>query len=545
MFSEQESINDLEEKISTEAEVSSVEDRIADLCLLITHFLNVDLKKAKKYINEANSLATQYQYNEGIGLSLQHLGVYNYQLNDFDAALENYLKADVYLSKNKNWNIRIKPKTNIAMLYVRTQQYEDALKIYHQIESEVKDIPTNIVHAQLFINIDAAYTYLKQSETAVQYALKALAIAEDLESAYGQAISTSNLGFNYIELKQFEKGFEYLQRSIALCDVHHFGSLQMSNFMKLTNYYLLTSQYKEALAYADKTLELSHQYNCKEHEAETYKYLTDVYENMGDYKSALEAAKKHHQLREEITNTEKAKARNALQLKYEADKKEADINALKLLQSETELTALKSQMNPHFIFNALNSIQELYTVGDKKTANEQMGNFAQLTRKILDVSSKQNIELSEEIEIITKYLELESMRFENNFTYQIHIAEEIDEDYTTLPPMLIQPYIENAIKHGLMHVKGNKILKINFKSDKELQVLKCIIDDNGIGRKAAAAINKKRPFYHQSFATSATEKRLQLLNQNKTNVIAVVFEDKEDETGNSLGTKVTLRIPLN
>ncbi|MBP6456835.1 MAG: histidine kinase, partial [Chitinophagaceae bacterium] len=192
----------------------------------------------------------------------------------------------------------------------------------------------------------------------------------------------------------------------------------------------------------------------------------------------------------------------------------------------------------------LNSIQELYTIGDKRMANEQMGNFAQLTRKILDVSGKQKVDLSEEIEILTKYLELESMRFENDFSYAIDLGENIDEEYLQIPPMLIQPYVENSIKHGLLHKKGHKNIHIYFELNQEETILKCIIDDNGIGRDASTEINKKRPQSHVSFSTSATEKRLQLLNQEKKVMIAVVFEDKMDETGNALGTRVTIQVPI-
>ena len=173
-----------------------------------------------------------------------------------------------------------------------------------------------------------------------------------------------------------------------------------------------------------------------------------------------------------------------------------------------------------------------------------MGNFAQLTRKILDVSGKQKVDLSEEIEILTKYLELESMRFENDFSYAIDLGENIDEEYLQIPPMLIQPYVENSIKHGLLHKKGHKNIHIYFELSQEETILKCIIDDNGIGRDASTEINKKRPQSHVSFSTSATEKRLQLLNQEKKVMIAVVFEDKMDETGNALGTRVTIQVPI-
>lgn len=523
---------------------TDTKEQVDALLQLANHYLNIDAEKAKALIDDAMHISTKIDYKEAIGLCYQHLGVYFYSLNDFDDALQNYLKADAILASSKNWTNRIKPKTNIAMLYVRTQQYKEALKIYTNIENEIKDIEIDIVHAQVYINIDAAYSYLKQPEKGIIYAKKALAVAEQLDSIFGMAISTSNISGDLIKMKQLDEGFIYLQRSMELCTTHQFEMQKLNNYMKYTEYFMLKEQYVEAIDYANKTIELAVKYKSLEHEAEMYKFLIDIYEAQFDYKNALDVAKKFNATREEIMNTEKAKSLNGLQLKFETDKKEADLNALKFLQAETELTALKSQMNPHFIFNALNSIQELYTIGDKKIANEQMGNFATLTRKILDVSGKQKIELSEEIEILTKYLELESMRFENDFSYHIHLDENIDEDYTKLPPMLIQPYIENAMKHGLLHKKDQKRIDIYFEINVEESFLKCIIDDNGIGRNASAEINKNRPQSHVSFSTSATEKRLQLLNHKKENTIAVLFEDKEDENGNALGTKVIINIPL-
>lgn len=113
-------------------------------------------------------------------------------------------------------------------------------------------------------------------------------------------------------------------------------------------------------------------------------------------------------------------------------------------------------MNPHFIFNALNSIHVQFMYGDKLVANEQLNNFTYLTRQILEVSGKKQIAISDEVDILTKYLELEKLRFQKDFTYTISIAENIDEDYHIIPPMLIQPIVENSLKHDLMHKKGAK-----------------------------------------------------------------------------------------
>ena len=222
-------------------------------------------------------------------------------------------------------------------------------------------------------------------------------------------------------------------------------------------------------------------------------------------------------------------------LKSEIEKAQAESKA-----TESELKALKSQMNPHFIFNALNSIQEQFMFGDKLVANEQMGNFTSLTRQILSVSGKKKIPLSSEIDILSKYLELEKMRFETDFEYNIHFDENIDEEYVELPPMLVQPFVENSIKHGLLHKKGAKKIEIKFQLNDAEDQLICIVEDNGIGRKKAASIKQKNQ--HNSFSTASVAQRLQMINENDDQNL--VYEDLEDENGNPLGTKAVLKIAL-
>ena len=131
-------------------------------------------------------------------------------------------------------------------------------------------------------------------------------------------------------------------------------------------------------------------------------------------------------------------------------------------KTRMELTALKSQMNPHFIFNALNSIQEFIILNDKKKANQFMGKYADLVRSTLDMSDKESITLEEEVKSLELYLELEKLRFEDNFSYSIDVSGDLVEKNYKLPAMLIQPYVENAIKHGLLHKQGAKMCPFNL-----------------------------------------------------------------------------------
>jgi ligand-binding sensor domain-containing protein len=208
----------------------------------------------------------------------------------------------------------------------------------------------------------------------------------------------------------------------------------------------------------------------------------------------------------------------------------------------SQLSSLKAQMNPHFMFNALNSIQEFILLNDKKQANMYMGKFADLMRLTLDLSNKETITLEDELKILNLYLELEALRFEEKFSYTIQLKNITDTQAIEIPAMLIQPYVENAVKHGLLHKPGEKKLDILFE-EKDNKLI-CIVRDNGIGRKRSGEINTLRQKKYTSFATGATQKRLELLNYNKPEIISVHYTDLYNNNQIAEGTEVQITIPI-
>ncbi|MEO9741247.1 MAG: histidine kinase [Ekhidna sp.] len=216
--------------------------------------------------------------------------------------------------------------------------------------------------------------------------------------------------------------------------------------------------------------------------------------------------------------------------------------ALEKQYRESELKALKSQMNPHFIFNALNSIQEFIVTNKKDEASDYLSQFAGLIRTYLEHSDSGLISLTEEVESLTMYLDLEVMRFEDAFDYSISVSDTIAQDATYLPTMLIQPYVENAIKHGLLHKKGNKRLIVSFETLQK-EMIQCVIEDNGVGRDKTRELQKSRNKWHKPFASKVTQERLGLLNYGKDKKIGVIIEDLT-ENEQAIGTRVTLTIPI-
>lgn len=229
-------------------------------------------------------------------------------------------------------------------------------------------------------------------------------------------------------------------------------------------------------------------------------------------------------------------------LKKIQQKNQIELNRITLENNlnQSKLTAIKSQMNPHFFYNALNTIQSYILSNDKKEAIIYLNKFSSLTRTILELTEKNYLSINEEIKTITLYLDLEKARFFNDFNYTISIDKEIDTESIKIPTMLLQPFIENAIKHGLLHLKGEKIINIVFK--KTNHSLEISIDDNGIGRKKSEELNLNNRKDHISFATNAIEKRLEILNLNKTNKITVTYIDKY-KFNEPIGTTVIINIP--
>ena len=231
--------------------------------------------------------------------------------------------------------------------------------------------------------------------------------------------------------------------------------------------------------------------------------------------------------------------RNQIQENRTRDRLINDKIMLESNLNKSLLASIKSQMNPHFIFNALNTIQAYIYMNDRENASGYLSKFSKLTRSILEMSEKEEVTLVEEIDALKLYLDLEKMRFQEGFEYFLE-TNEIDLEQVKIPSMLIQPYVENAIKHGLLHSTNSKNLKLDFQLiDQSLYVQ---VDDNGIGRKRANELRIQRDRFHTGFSTDANEKRLKILNYDST--VSVSYIDKMDHNENATGTTVNLTIQL-
>lgn len=244
--------------------------------------------------------------------------------------------------------------------------------------------------------------------------------------------------------------------------------------------------------------------------------------------SALQQRSSELDIQNKLVETQKIK-----QIKTEFETKIA----------ETEMTALRAQMNPHFIFNCLNSIK-LYTLeNDSQTASEYLTKFSQLIRLVLENSRSEKVSLQRELETLKLYIELEGMRFKNKVNFKISVVPHIDQQYIEIPPLLLQPYVENAIWHGLMHKPEGGTITIDIQQPSEY-LLHIEISDDGIGREKAKEYKSKSATRQKSFGLKMTSERLEAINHIYQIKSEVKIIDLLDARGSVAGTNVIIEIPL-
>lgn len=211
--------------------------------------------------------------------------------------------------------------------------------------------------------------------------------------------------------------------------------------------------------------------------------------------------------------------------------------------AETEMKALRAQMNPHFIFNSLNSIQKYILKNEHYEASQYLTKFSRLIRLILDHSNQNAISIGSELDLLKLYVEMESLRFDNKFDYQIETDSDISTETSEIPSMLIQPYVENAIWHGLLHKEDRGTLSIRFLKKDDHNII-VTIEDNGVGRERSAELKSKQVLKKKSYGIQITENRISIINRVQNINASAKITDLKNTDGKACGTRVELYIPV-
>ncbi|MDB5283326.1 MAG: hypothetical protein JWO06_2401 [Bacteroidota bacterium] len=374
---------------------------------------------------------------------------------------------------------------------------------------------------------------------AIRHYLKAVEFAE----GHGQVKIAVRALFNLAELYPLQGKFD---KSIILCRKGR--AMAAKNSLKLEELYFLVAeaQAETELRNIDKATKLLSEARLKEgviNNAPVRRHITkaeaELFAAEGNYQNAYDTHKKFLTLYEEYYNESTSRTVQEIQAKYEHEKKERELQQSKLLQVESELKALRAQMDPHFIFNALGQMRKELLEGNIDNADRYLVRFSRLLRLILDTTRTPDLALSENLELLHLYIQIEQARQNNRFSYNIKIGKNIEPSRVRVPGMLLQPLIENAVIHGLYNkTDGPGELKIDFTARNGL--LKIVIADNGIGRNQSA-LQKKTG--HTSHATSIIRETLALIWKGERDDFFTI-RDKVERNGQPNGTEVIVLLPL-
>jgi tetratricopeptide (TPR) repeat protein len=511
---------------------------------------NVFLYKGE-YVNattqylQALRLAEEINYTDGIDVITANLGAIYYYQGDL-AKAETYYRRSLQIDRQENDNEGIASNLeSLGVVYVDQKKYNQA------------------------------FSHFEESR----------AISERIGNLNGVATAMSGIAKVYEKTGKWQKALEVNRKALPIAEQIQNKMLVAVLKINMADVYRHLHQYTASLQYGKQALELSRQTDQKENTKAAYESLTNTYEAMRQPQQALLYYKQFVQYKDSLLNETNVHKVNELQTQYETEKKEqqikmlsqqAQINQLQLQQqrfyiaacvalvllvilfgflfisqqalknhqrtTELEQKLLVTQMNPHFIFNALIAIQNFMFKNNPVEAGKYLAKFAKLMRLILENSRQPYITLSKEIQTLEYYFELQQLRFQQAFDFQIYVDPQLSPEQVSVPPMFVQPLVENALEHGLLHKTDKGIVKVRYllKGDKILLE----VEDNGVGLKESAQFKQSTQPGYTSLATKITQERLAILNHSKNRKVTFNVVDLVNVDQIVQGTKATFFIPF-
>ena len=500
---------------------------------------------ALKYANKGLTLAEELQDSVGVFNSLNNISLIYKNQNKYDKALQMLEKALTFHQSRNNLARVAGVKNNIASLYMKKQDY------------------------------DAAIQFLKES----------IELNRNTNSKSQLTDALNNLGFSYLSLQKYEAAEKCFEEAKQINLTINDQESLSNSYLGLASSYVKQKEYSKALPIALSSLEISHRLKLLDYQKEVYKLLSEIYTNKKDYKKALDNFKQYKSLNDSLFNKESIE--KITQLEYEYQYKQAiesanlrELKLKKTVQTTTkdlqksqrnyllaiigvllvsillgamifyqklkneksktqhvvmEQKLLRSQMTPHFIFNSLSVLQGMILNKEEKKSVNYLSKFSRLLRLTLENSRDKLVLLTQELAAVTDYLTLHNLE-SDNFKYTVEVDKTIDTGVFQIPPMLIQPFVENALEHAFLPEATDKNIAVTLKYTN--QQLICTIADNGVGINTKTA---KQNTQKNSLATTITAERLEVLSKDLKMEGSVTIEDRS--IYNDQGTLVTLVIP--
>ncbi len=539
---------------------------------------------------KANVLAGLLENVELQVVSLNNIGVAYRRMDLVKTALDYHTKAlDIARSvkepsKTISYNIAVS-QNSIGNIYLILEQYDLATKQFQKSLILEKKAGNRLGLAINYQNIGYAYDATGDLENALRNYKLSLEYNEQIDSNLGRVICYNSIGQVYIKQGKYDDAKVIIERalkkSLLIGDQFYIAS----SYINLGWVQEQMNQLSVAEQNLKKGLDAAKTYNLNLSIVEADKHLSDLYQKRKNYELALKHYKEAVTIEKTINNDRNLRYVNDVIIQYENEAKNKEIEALanqnefwkiklernktifwysllalaiiigiliamyrnRQLQQETQILTLeqdmlRSQMNPHFIFNSLNSIKLYIINNEKENAVYYLNKFSKLIRKILMASSEKEISLEDELDTMQLYMNIENIRFSNEIDFQIKIEKHINTTQIKLPSLILQPFLENAIWHGLSSKKDNKhILLEVYRTDNNFITI--AITDNGIGRKESNQINQEKILKRKSVGIAITKARLANFSKGYTNDFKIGIKDLYDSEQHPIGTTVIVEIP--
>ncbi|MET0464644.1 MAG: histidine kinase [Chitinophagaceae bacterium] len=470
---------------------------------------------------------------------------------------------------------------NKALVYKRMDSVGPAIRHFNEVLALFQQyMPANKqLEARIYSGLGDAYIEFSEEklraigftgqkyDSAVYYVQKALAVFNELGSEDGKTANYRRLGSVYLAQKKYPLALQNAFMAKQIAEEGGFLAMEADAITVISEIYAATGRYDSAFTYLKKYAVLNDSLLNDEKERELIQnemqYTFDKKEDSLHFQNELLSQSNtlnKLQLRQQwlysggalvlllglggflYYRNRNKQVKLVLQLEKERAEQKQRESEFERKVSDAALHSLRSQMNPHFIFNCLNSIKLYAVENNQEAATSYLGKFSRLMRLVLENSKSDRITLQQEVETLRLYIEMEAMRFKEKLHYKIDLGDNMDMDYIEIPPMLIQPYVENAIWHGLMPKENGGILLVSFRCGENN--LKITVTDNGVGRERAAELKSNSATAHRSFGMSITHERIELINQMHNTNMSVIINDLYDDTGNAAGTEVIIDIPI-
>lgn len=507
------------------------------------------IEEATQMLDECVSLLEEYPDNAlKARVQIRH-GFLYLNLASYESAIEAFLDAKSLLEFEPDglskYFFQVYMYSGLGLVYDADGNPEMFLQ-YSRLANKLCE--KHQLHATrrawYFLILGNAYKANNNLRAAAKY-YRAVNRINDDYSILARAGATANLGsiaFKQWDIKTARRLYD------RASDLYHQKNPEdYRNFAQIEMWLSELAQVEGRIEDQEKHLVKAYLYSIKEihnyNQAANFSTaLATFYKTQQRYREAYEFLEISKELDHKYHIHHSNNRIQDLELRYELEKNRKEAQLYQLQVETLQQRALRAQMNPHFLFNALNSIQSFTLQGDKKQASKYLEKFAKLMRKSLYNSEMDYIPLDEEVAFLKQYLDLNAiLRFDGNLQYEIHIDSDVEDDILDVPTMIIQPYVENSIEHGL-RPKGSGKVDITYKMRGDDLI--CVIEDNGIGLRAAEELKKPDLDNHRSRGTAITEKRLQILHKDFDRNFVETEEIIEHTTGQTMGTKVTIVIPI-